>query len=72
MAAFVETLETEWSAARIPKAEFRRMPMDITKELIKGQITGHKKSDLKKGELFEILQILYVKMEPLLSIQEKI
>jgi len=44
MAAFAETLEAEWSAAGIPKAEFRRTPMGTTKELAKGEITGHKKT----------------------------
>ena len=44
MVAFAETLEAEWSAAGIPKAEFRRVPMGTTEELAKGQITGHKKA----------------------------
>ena len=36
MAAFAETLEAEWSAAEIPKAKFRRVPMGTTEELVKG------------------------------------
>ena len=72
MAAFVETLEAEWSAAGIPKAKFRRVPMGTTKELTKDQITVHKKATRIKENYSKSSKSYMSMMEPLFPIREKI
>ncbi|KAL7526390.1 hypothetical protein ACHAXR_001469 [Thalassiosira sp. AJA248-18] len=60
MTAFVETLEAEWTVTGLAKAKFCQASMTSTEEFSKGQLISHNKHQLDKGDIFHILQILYV------------
>ena len=72
MAAFAETWGAEWSAAGIPMSELRRVPMGTTKELAKGQITGHKKATWIRENYSKYSKSYMSTTEPSFSIREKI
>ena len=57
MSAFAETLEAEWDLAGLPKASFNRVS---DTDLVNGQLTGHDRNSLSTGDIFQVIQILYV------------
>ena len=57
MAAFAETLEIEWEKENIPKVEFHHTPFQ---QIAQGQLISHPANKLSNGEIFEIIQTLFV------------
>ena len=57
MSAFAETLEAEWELAGLPKATFHKVE---DSDLVNGQLTGHDRHSLGLGDIFRVIQILYV------------
>lgn len=60
MTAFSETLETNWTAAGIPKTQFHRANLSNT-ALLGAQLTGHStKGALRSSPSFDVFHILYL------------
>ena len=57
MAAFAETLDAEWTKEEIPKATFHYTPFN---QFQNGQLTSHPPKSFRSGDIFEVIQTLYL------------
>ena len=60
MSVFAKPLEEEWDQAEIAKSQLNKVPTNSPHKLSEGKLTGYASTTLSKGNIFNIIQTLFV------------